>query len=138
MLHKQSELFGEADNIHVAPPREEDCPVIVVSKRVGGTRPRVGDKVVPCDRTHPVLGNRHILRNHLDPVQRAKVIASYKVDLEEDFAVKGPKYQCCVDLAAQVKAGTRIALECWCAEPRGRTPCHGDLIKEKILDLARQ
>lgn len=106
----------------------------VVSKRAGGLKAAPEETVIPCDRRNPVLGNRHILHDHRNPVERAQVIAAYDVDLEADFKNKGPMWACCVSIAARVRCGEKIALECWCAAAEGRKfiPCHGHSLQGKI------
>lgn len=93
---------------------------------------RADEQVIDIDRTHPVLGNRHVLKNHRDPVERDQVIAAHAVDFEEDWAVCGPMFLAVRSIADRVASGQRIALRCWCA-PR---KCHGDLYRKKIMELA--
>lgn len=107
--------------------------ILVVSKRKGGVVELPGDTVIDVDRSHPVLGNRHYLTDHEDPVERAAVIAAYADDYATDFAAKGPMFQATEDLAKRVVGGERIALRCWCA-PRN---CHADIIAGKVLDMTR-
>ena len=63
-----------------------------VSKRreKGAVQLTLGETVIDCDRSNPVLGNRHVLRNHHDAQARAEVIAAHKRDLEADVARNGP------------------------------------------------
>lgn len=109
----------------------------VVSKRAGGLKANPDETVIPCDRRSPILGNRHILSNHRNPAEREQVIKNYAVDLGKDFAVKGPKFQACVALAARVRCGENIALECWCSVPPPKkfVPCHGHLLAVQISEM---
>ena len=108
--------------------------VRVVSKRKGGEPEAEGEVVIDVDRNHPVLGNRHILQDHKDDDERARVIAAYGADFEADLASRGPMYREVRRLALRVAQGERIALRCWCA-PR---ECHADLIAAKVAEFARE
>jgi hypothetical protein len=94
----------------------------VVSKRRerGAIVAAADETVIDCDRSNPVLGNRHYLRDHNDDNARAKVIAANKRDFDADVARNGPMSKAIDDIVARVLKGERIALRCWCA-PR---PCH--------------
>ncbi|ABM97060.1 DUF4326 domain-containing protein [Methylibium petroleiphilum] len=106
--------------------------VRVVSKRKGGTAPEPGEVVIDIDRTNPVLGNRHVLRDHRDAAGRQAVIEAFERDLEADLAAGGPMHAEIVRLATRVLAGERLALRCWCAPDR----CHGDPIRDAIRSEA--
>lgn len=106
--------------------------VRVVSKRQGGTAALTDETVIDVDRVNPVLGNRHILRNHHDDAERAVVIGAYEADFEADVARKGPMFQAVMALAARAAGGERLALRCWCA-PKA---CHADLLAANIAELA--
>ena len=106
----------------------------VVSKRKGGTPAAAHETVVHADRTNPVLGNRHILHNHMDPEERSRVIAAHGRDLDADLARHGPVSQALHRLAVRVALGENIALACWCA-PR---PCHADRYVQIIAERAEQ
>ena len=110
--------------------------VRVTSKRAGGLAPEPDELVIAVDRENPVLGNPHVLRDHRDLEERRRVIARYQTDLEADFAVSGPKYRACAAIAVQVKAGAKVALNCWCKQRRKEIPCHGDLLRTRIMALA--
>lgn len=97
------------------------------------SQPEEGEIVIPVDRRNPILGNRHILRNKLDPVERDAVIAAFEKDLANDFAIRGPMFQEIVKLSMRVTAGERIALQCCCKPSR----CHGDSIVEKINQIVQ-
>lgn len=102
----------------------DNIPIRVVSKRKeqGALQAAVDETVIDIDRTHPVLGNQHILRNHLNDQERAQVIAAHKRDFDHDVARHGPMSQAIDAIVARIKRGERIALRCWCA-PR---QCHGE------------
>ncbi len=90
-----------------------------------------GEHVIRVDRSHPVLGNPHVLRDKLDHEERARVIAAYCHELEIDFTVNGPMCNAVVDIARKVIYGNDIALACHCAP----LPCHGDVIAKKVRRL---
>ena len=97
--------------------------------------PEPGEVTIAMDRSHPVLGNRHILRNANDPMERARVIAAYRADMEADFATDGPMSRAVRELAQRVAAGEKIVGMCHCA-PR---PCHVEVIIERVIaSLATQ
>lgn len=106
--------------------------VDIVSRRAGGRAAAAGWSVVDVDRSNPVLGNRHVLRDHRDANERARVIAAYKADLDADMARNGPMARAVADLAARVREGEKLALRCWCA-PR---PCHAEHIAHAIMAQA--
>lgn len=103
--------------------------VRVVSKRAGGVAPVPGELVIDGDRKNPVLGNRHVLSNHRDPDERARVIRDHQVhDLEPDVLAGGPIYQELLRVAQMVSAGRQVAFACWCAP----LPCHCDQYVEVV------
>lgn len=83
-----------------------------------------GESVIRVDRSHPVLGNRHILKSKLDKQERARVIATYKADLDADMAAGGPMSRAVMAIAERVMVGESIALACHCFP----LPCHADVI----------
>lgn len=93
-----------------------------------------GELAMMVDRSHPILGNRHVLKNRLDHVERAKRLDEYRRDLDRDFERHGPMYQILLDLARRVVAGEDIVFLCWCKP----LPCHGDILAEKVYQLAAQ
>lgn len=103
----------------------------VVSKRKerAAILPKMGETIIDVDRTHPVLGNPHHLKDHTNAVERTKVLARYLDDLEADIAIGGPKSQAIDELTARVRSGERLALRCWCA-PRH---CHADFICTEVI-----
>lgn len=92
-----------------------------------------GETIVRVDRSHPVLGNRHILKSKLDHAQRAIVIAAYRIELEGDMATGGPMLAAIMALAKRVLSGENIALGCHCHP----LPCHGDVIAEHVMRLVQ-
>lgn len=104
----------------------------VTNKRKGSRHiPSPGDYIVNIDRRNFILGNRHILERGAGAEGRAKVIEAFRKDLEADRLVYGPMSQELRRLAAFVRGGANVALDCWCAP----LPCHGDVIKEEIQRL---
>lgn len=100
------------------------------SKRANSAgKPRPGESVIHVDRTNPVLGNRHVLRNHLDSVERAKVIAAYEQDLLADEAVSGPMTKAIARIADRVASGERVVLLCWCFPEHS---CHAQHIENRV------
>lgn len=104
----------------------------VVSKRAGGLAAAPDETIVSIDRTNPVLGNRHILHDHSDPIERARVIAAHRCDVEQDLARGGPVDRELAALTQRVLAGERLALACWCKMKRAPRACHGDLYVAEI------
>lgn len=96
----------------------------VVSKRTGGTKPVAGERVINIARGS-ILGNPFIMHNE---TQRNQVIADYKTWLEQQYQSSNVIRRELHWIAEQVKAGTPIALECWCAP----CACHGDVVIEAI------
>jgi hypothetical protein len=91
--------------------------------------PESGEVVIAVDRTHAVLGNRHILHNRRDALERERVIAAYAADLQADIAQRGPMFRAIEGIASRVAVGERICLQCWCRP----LPCHADLIEREVL-----
>lgn len=104
----------------------------MVSRRQGGIAAGAGETVIDVDRSHSVLGNRHVLHDHRVPVRRAQVLAAHRVDLDADEVVCGPITRELGVLAARVRRGERLALRCWCAPD----PCHAAPLRSRILKLA--
>ena len=96
----------------------------VISKRKGGDKAIGNPSIVYIGRPH-VLGNPFVM---VDESQRSAVIEKYRVWLRGEYRNKSKAYDALLSLAARVKAGEEIALECWCAP----CPCHGDVIREAI------
>lgn len=103
----------------------------VVSKRKGGIGPEPGEVVIDVDRTHPVLGNRHYLRDHNDEEERERVVQAARVDFETDVATRGPKLLAVEAIAGRVQNGERVALRCWCAP----CECHAEDYAHKIAEI---
>ena len=117
---QQQNLFGENPAL-----------IRVVSKRKGGIAANANEMIIPVDRTHPVLGNKHILHNYRDRDERNAVIDAYARDLEADCAVRGPMFREIQKIAELVGKDKPIALQCWCSPAK----CHADLLLAKILSL---
>lgn len=92
------------------------------------SQPEDGEAVIDVDRTHPVLGNRHVLKNKLDRLERARVIEAYRTDMEADFRRKGLMFAAVRAIADRVIAGEKICLQCNCRP----LPCHAAVIEEKV------
>jgi hypothetical protein len=77
-----------------------------------------------------VLGNRFEMdKNGIKKDgNRAEVIEKFRLELWEDFKIKGKKYKECVRLAKLAKGGTNLRLSCWCSP----LACHGDVIKNAV------
>lgn len=101
----------------------------VISKRAGGVPAAPGEWIVDGDRKSQVLGNRHVLLNHRDPVERDRVIQNHLIeDLEPDILRGGPIYLELQRVAERVQAGQPVAFACWCAP----MPCHCDHYVEVV------
>ena len=94
-------------------------------------KPKETDTVVRFDRANPILGNRHILYDPANSVERAKVILAYKRDLEFDIVTDGPMSKELHKLADKVLAGEHIIGMCWCSP----LPCHGDHIVREVMKI---
>lgn len=124
----------------MALPTDYAARIRVVSKRKGGLQAAPDEAIVDVDRSNPVLGNPHILRDHRDMQERLRVIAAYERDLDRDLAERGPKTREIEKIANRLRSGEKIALRCWCAEPptRPQRPCHGDRIRLEFLRLCAE
>lgn len=117
-----------------ATPATQPGTIRLGSKRARSAgKPRADEIAISVDRANPVLGNRHYLHDHLDPVERAQVVAAYERDLVADERVHGPMTRAIEDLAKRVIAGERIICMCWC-EPE-HSPCHGQHIVRRVERL---
>jgi hypothetical protein len=105
-----------------------------VSRRINGTAAQPDETVIDGDRSHPILGNRHLMADPNDPTERRRVIAAYQSELQMDLLTRGPKAIAIGTLAARVASGERIALRCWCAP----LACHLDVVAEEVRRQARQ
>lgn len=121
-------------------PTDYAARIRVVSKRKGGLQASPDETIVDVDRSNPVLGNPHILRDHRDMQERLRVIAAYERDLDRDLAERGPKTREIEKIVDRLRRGEKIALRCWCAEPptRPQRPCHGDRIRLEVLRLCAE
>jgi hypothetical protein len=120
------------------PPTGYAARIRVVSKRKGGLPAAPDETIIDVDRSDPILGNPHILRDHRDTQERRRVIAAYECDLDCDLAERGPKTLEIEKITDRLREGEKIALRCWCAEPptRPRRPCHGGRIRIEVLRIA--
>ena len=104
----------------------------VISRR--GDRefgPDPDEVVIDMDRSHPVLGNPHILRDKNDSLLRSKVIAAHRADLIRDVIQKGPMFTALLQIAMRIKNGEKVCGRCWCY-PR---PCHLDAYAVVICEI---
>ena len=72
-----------------------------------------------------VLGNPYVMQTEAD---RAEVIARFTTYLSEAMQEHTEQASAVWALAERVRAGERLALQCWCA-PKA---CHGDVIRREI------
>lgn len=89
--------------------------------------------MVSIDRSNPILGNKFVLNNPNDPVERAKVIADYEHwmggKLQEPAVA-----QALEQLAQRAASGEKLALMCWC-DPK---PCHGHFLQKLIQNRVQE
>jgi hypothetical protein len=111
--------------------------VKIGSKRKGGEKFDESFFLIDVDRKNRVLGNPHILHNHLDDNERAQVIEKYRVDFEQDCANNGHMLEETKKIARRVYKGQNIALMCWCSGPPLFKPCHAEIIKNKIEEILK-
>lgn len=102
--------------------------VRIVSKRQGGKAAHAGEVVIDVDRSHPVLGNRHHLRDWRNDAERAEVVNRHNQDLLADIAAHGPMYKALLQMADRLRSGENLALRCWCA-PK---PCHAENYRREL------
>lgn len=106
------------------------------NKRAGAReKPKADEIVIDADRNNPVLGNRHILKNHLDDTERHQVIEAYRKDYEADWNRAGPMRKATEELADMVREGKKVILMCWCSGAPLNKPCHADIIKDRVAEL---
>lgn len=91
-----------------------------------------GETVVRGDRSHPVLGNPNVFECPQSHEQRREVIAAFVAKAKADMAAGGPIAHEIDALAARVRAGERIALECWCKP----LDCHLDWVADQVRERA--
>jgi hypothetical protein len=101
--------------------------VRVVSKRKGGDAARSDEVVINIARPS-ILGNPFAM---LHEGQRTDVINKYRDWLRLQFKGRTAVRAEVERIAALVKAGKPIALQCWCAP----CACHGDVIIEAIKGI---
>lgn len=96
------------------------------------SEPDEEEEVFRIDRSNPVLGNKHILRNKLDRQERAAVIQRHFNDLQADILAEGPMFKALLALAHKIHGGRSICLACHCSP----LPCHGDNYVPVIMRMA--
>lgn len=93
-----------------------------------------GERVIMMDRTHPSMGNRHVMKTQ-SRLERDRVIEAHKADLDADIARKGPMYQTMMAIAFDiVDKKEKVALQCYCAP----APCHLDLVATHIATMVKE
>lgn len=107
------------------------------NKRKGGVKFDSSFELIDVDRNHPILGNKHILHNHLDDEERARIIEAYRQDYNEDCSKNGPMLEATKVIARKVYKGQNVALMCWCGGPPINKPCHAEIIKAKIEEILK-
>lgn len=109
--------------------------VLLGNKRKGGMRSLTNFESIDVDRECKILGNRHILWDHRDDTERARVIECYRVEYEADWKVDGPMKQETLKLARKAYRGQNLLLLCWCSGAPTFKPCHAELIKSRIEEV---
>ena len=102
--------------------------VRIVNQRKGGNRPKPGELVIPADRTDPVLGNRHVLKDPNNREERAKVLRLHAEDEEADRAADGPITRRLREITEIVESGQPVAFVCWCFPEE----CHTMRYRQRI------
>lgn len=105
--------------------------VRITSQRKGGPRPHPGELIIAADRSDPVLGNRHVLRDPNNPALRASVLELHRQDEEHDWDRNGPLARRLREIAEVVSNGQAVAFDCWCAP----LPCHCERYRWRIGEL---
>jgi hypothetical protein len=101
----------------------------VGNKRKGSQiHPLPGEVAISVDRSNPVLGNQHVLSTPSDRAARNLACDRFDADLAADLARNGPMARAVADIAAQILAGGRVILMCWCEPKR----CHGRAIAAAV------
>lgn len=107
----------------------DDRVVVYSLRRHAAPAPR-GCTPVRVDRHGPLgLGNPYRVSREAD---RAEALRRYRRLLRADLARDGARSRAISALAARVRAGERLALDCWCAP----LPCHADALRAAILARA--
>lgn len=84
---------------------------------------------IPIYRPHP-LGNPYVLTKE---EQRNDVIEKFKNNFDLLYSEKEEFKKAIDDVIIILSKGQNVAMECYC-KPK---PCHGDIIKEKILEMMK-
>jgi len=111
--------------------------VKIGSKRKGGEKFDSSFELIDVDRNNPILGNKHVLHNHLDDNERAEVIRKHNLDFEAECRNNGPMLEEVKKIARKVYKGQNVALMCWCAGPPLFKPCHAETYKNKIEEILK-
>lgn len=109
--------------------------VIVVSRRKGGTRPPSGGYTVDIARPTP-LGNPFMLPRGYDVIADPKdILGRYRTWLLDKLDQPASAQAAEIDrLVRLARTKPFLALECWCAP----LPCHGDVIREIVLERTKR
>ena len=102
-------------------------PIRTVSLRKGGTKPEPDETIVFIARPS-LLQNDKPLRYE---AERDEAIDEHEIRLRELYKSNWAVRKEIDSLAARVRAGEKIALQCWCAPCR----CHGDNIIKLINEI---
>jgi len=95
----------------------------VISKRKGGYLGNDINCIIDISRTS-VLGNPYTVKDH----GRGKCIEMYEAHFDKSITISDPFREEFLRIVANVDAGHRVGLSCWCAP----APCHGDIIKRRV------
>ena len=97
-------------------------------------QPQSDEKVIIAHRANPILGNKHPMKAQTMK-ERARVIAEYKKDLENDLAIKGPMYHNLRSIAQDiVENKQKIAFSCFCVP----CDCHAFKLLPVVVDMAKE
>jgi hypothetical protein len=105
-------------------------PIRVVSKRAGGTKPTPNELIIYIGRPN-VLGNPFPMRSESE---RAQVVSDYREWLQNRYGVDVAITRELNRIAALVKEGKHVAVECWCAP----CACHGDVVVAAVKWINKQ
>lgn len=111
-------------------------PIRVTNRRWDSPRhPEPDEVVIDIGRPNP-LGNPYQLGRGAgfgNLAERERVIGLYRAHLERELSKKtGTIYSEFQRVAALVRRGEKVALNCWCAPLH----CHGDVIAELVEKIA--
>lgn len=103
-------------------------PIRLLNKRDKGKKYPYDLLIIDIDRTCPVLGNPIELIDKDDDDERESVINQYEEYFNKQYQDDVKFYNKIQYILAEVQAGKKVALRCWC-HPR---QCHGRVIISKI------